>query len=612
MKKIVPDLYKTTKIWGPPGTGKTTRLLKILKEKLDYGYSKDQICLVGYARATATTLQLRCKNEFAFEDEELDSIRTLHSLCKKVLPNELQLLTTSDKKYLNRILNWPKSDWATREQYKQQIRKEDDPEEDNDDEERKKEEKERRKFLENKLDIIGKGLNTCRYGNSWRSIKYYFEELQENYQYNNIHLDDLEFTYNTYKDFKKAYGIIDFTDMLALTLEPNITLPNYEILFVDECQDLNPLMWRVLGKMFKGKGDKQIYLAGDDDQSIYGFNCADGNTLLRRKTTQPDIILPKSYRLPKKIKDFSQNIITEINSKFRKEKEFTPKTKILNGNDTGEIIQGEIIDIFGLDEITKDLSKEDWIMCARTGSWTFNFKKHLVEKNILWKSKSTVGTKRDFNYSIRDKVVNILTIWDNLKKGFTVDGGQICDLIQLISAKFLNIVKKEHLKGKSKSFSSDLPYGRNDLLTKNVFKKDFSFDKDWFNFIFFRQEHVSEASKFRKGTAVHLFSDNEEVQNYIIEVWKKDPTLRKSKITVGTIHSVKGREATNVIVCDVWSSLCMRSYKNMTPFFRREEIRCAYVAVTRSKRTIYMYRPVCNTKYEDHFPLLEKEKYDRT
>ncbi|GEM_PF-1790437 len=612
MKKIVPDLYKTTKIWGPPGTGKTTQLLKILKERLDYGYSKADVCLVGYARATATTLQDRCKNEFNFKEEELESIRTIHSLCKNALPKELQLLTSSDKKYLNRILNWPKSDWATLEQYRQQIRKEDDPEDDNDDEERKQDERERRKFLENKLEVIGKGLNTCTYGNSWRSIKHYFEELQENYQYNNIHLDDLEFTYNTYKDFKKAYGIIDFTDMLSLTLEPNIILPNYEILFVDECQDLNPLMWRVLDKMFEGRGNKQIYLAGDDDQSIYGFNCADPDTFLHREATQPDIILPKSYRLPKKIKDFSQSIITEINPKFRKEKEFTPKTKFLNGRDTGEIVQGEIIDIFELEDIAKDLSKEDWIMCARTGAWTFNFKKHLVEKNILWKSKGPVGRGRDFNYSIKDKVVTVLKTWEDLKKGFTVDGGQICDLIQLTSAKFLKAIKKEHLKGKSKAFSSDLSYGRNDVLTKNIFKKDFSFDKDWFNFIFFKQKHVSEASKARKGTAVHLFSDNEEVQNYIIEVWKKDPTLRKSSITVGTIHSVKGREATNVVVCDVWSSLCMGNFKNSTPFFRREEIRCAYVAVTRSKRTLYMYRPACNSKYEDHFPLLEREKYDRT
>ena len=367
-------------------------------------------------------------------------------------------------------------------------------------------------------------------------------------------------------------------------------------------------MWKVLDKMFKGTGDKQIYLAGDDDQSIYGFNCADPDTFLFRECDKK-YPLKKSYRLPKKIKDFSQKIIKEISSEFREEKEFSPKTKIVDGKDTGEIIQGEIIDIFDLDEIARDLSKEDWIMCARTGHRTFNFKKYLVEKNLLWKSRGPVGRERDFNYSIKDKVVETLTVWGNLQKSHKVEGRQICDLIQLIPAKFLNIIKKEHFKGKSKSFLSDLFYDRNDLLTKNVFKQEFSFDKDWFSFIAFDKKHVSEG---RKGKN-HLFKDNEEVQQYIIEIWKKDPTLRESSIMVGTIHSVKGREATNTIVCDVWDSLPMRSYRNMTPFFRREEIRCAYVAVTRSKRTLYIYRPACNTKYgEDHFPLLEREKYDRT
>ena len=188
-----------------------------------------------------------------------------------------------------------------------------------------------------------------------------------------------------------------------------------------------------------------------------------------------------------------------------------------------------------------------------------------------------------------------------------MEGREIFNLIQLIDKKFLRILKKEHIKEKSNLFLPDLSYDRNDLLTKNIFKQDFNFDKDWFNFIAFKQKHVSEASK-GKG---RLFKDNDEVQQYIIEVWKKDPTLRKSNIIVGTIHSVKGREATNVVVCDVWDSLPMKSYKNMTPFFRREEIRCAYVGVTRSKRTLYMYRPACNTRWgEDHFPLLEREKYE--
>ena len=355
---------------------------------------------MGYARATATTLQLRCKDEFDFEEEDLDSIRTLHSLGKDALPKELQLITSSDKKYLNRILNWPKSEWASREKYKEQIRKEDDPEED--DEEKKNEEMKRRKFFENKLDLIGKGLNTCFYGYCWASIKHYFEEVQENYKYNNIQLNDLEFTYNTYKDYKKAYGLIDFTDMLGLTLDPNVILPTYDIIFVDECQDLNPLMWKVLDKLFKTKSNKQIYLAGDDDQSIYGFNCADPDTFLHRKTHHKEI-LPKSYRLPKKIKDFSQSIIREISSNFREEIEFTPKTKIIDGKDTGEIVQGEILDIFDLDEIERDLSKEDWIMCARTGLWTFNFKRHLMKKIYFGKLKAPSARREILTIQLKIK-----------------------------------------------------------------------------------------------------------------------------------------------------------------------------------------------------------------
>ena len=85
--------------------------------------------------------------------------------------------------------------------------------------------------------------------------------------------------------------------------------------------------------------------------------------------------------------------------------------------------------------------------------------------------------------------------------------------------------------------------------------------------------------------------------------------VKKYLVAVNIFYAAVGAV---VVVCDVWSALCMHNFKNSTPFFRREEIRCSYVGVTRSKRTLYMYRPACNSKYEDHFPLLEKEKYDRT
>ncbi len=85
MKFKVPDLYKVTKIFGPPGTGKTHELLTILKNKLDYGYSKDDILLVGYSRATAQNLKDRCKKDLNFTDDELEPITTFQAMCKKAL-----------------------------------------------------------------------------------------------------------------------------------------------------------------------------------------------------------------------------------------------------------------------------------------------------------------------------------------------------------------------------------------------------------------------------------------------------------------------------------------------------------------------------------------------
>ena len=126
-------------------------------------------------------------------------------------------------------------------------------------------------ILKKKLELINKGRSYYHAGDTWESIRYYFDEKQEDYSYGNIERRDLEFTYDAYRDFKEAYSIMDFTDMLTLSLKPEVTFKKYKIVFVDECQDLNPLMWKVINKIIDKQGD--VYLAGDDDQSIFGFNC---------------------------------------------------------------------------------------------------------------------------------------------------------------------------------------------------------------------------------------------------------------------------------------------------------------------------------------------------
>ena len=54
MRFKVPDLYHVTKIFGPPGTGKTYNILETLKEKLDYGYAKEDILLGWVFKSNST------------------------------------------------------------------------------------------------------------------------------------------------------------------------------------------------------------------------------------------------------------------------------------------------------------------------------------------------------------------------------------------------------------------------------------------------------------------------------------------------------------------------------------------------------------------------------
>ena len=69
-------------------------------------------------------------------------------------------------------------------------------------------------------------------------------------------------------EYKEEHKLIDFDDMLLKTLEYGLT-PNADFLFVDEFQDFTPLLYKIFN-LFKSDID-EVYVAGDDDQTIYNF-----------------------------------------------------------------------------------------------------------------------------------------------------------------------------------------------------------------------------------------------------------------------------------------------------------------------------------------------------
>ncbi len=104
---------------------------------------------------------------------------------------------------------------------------------------------------------------------------------------------------------KRQRRVVDFDDLLALALRDLLTDPDYAAavrwrhrhLYVDEFQDVNPLQFELL-KAWRGRSN-DLFIVGDPNQAIYGWNGADPDLLGRfakRERTAIVIPLADNYR----------------------------------------------------------------------------------------------------------------------------------------------------------------------------------------------------------------------------------------------------------------------------------------------------------------------------
>lgn len=120
-----------------------------------------------------------------------------------------------------------------------------------------------------------------------------------------LSLEDVGRLYAAYDERKTAAGLIDFEDVLLLTVGMLDSRPDvaeevraqYRWFTVDEYQDVNPLQQRLLG-LWLGERD-EVCVVGDAAQTIYTFTGADSSYLLGFRRTYPhatEVRLVRSYR----------------------------------------------------------------------------------------------------------------------------------------------------------------------------------------------------------------------------------------------------------------------------------------------------------------------------
>ena len=121
-----------------------------------------------------------------------------------------------------------------------------------------------------------------------------------------------------WESWKEENGWMDFTDLIEQSLEDVGAAPGHPAVgFFDEVQDFSTLELELVRKW--GQHMQQTVMAGDDDQSIYGFRGATPDAFL-----EPDIpeerkkFLRETYRLPSVVKDYADNWIAQVAMRQRK------------------------------------------------------------------------------------------------------------------------------------------------------------------------------------------------------------------------------------------------------------------------------------------------------
>lgn len=113
----------------------------------------------------------------------------------------------------------------------------------------------------------------------------------------------------------KQMDFIDFTDMIYFPVMKKVRMPQYDWVFVDECQDLNAAQRELFLKCLKPGG--RFVAVGDPRQAIYGFAGADVKSFNLLKSIPNTTQLPLSvcYRCDSDIIDLAKTLVPQIEAK---------------------------------------------------------------------------------------------------------------------------------------------------------------------------------------------------------------------------------------------------------------------------------------------------------
>lgn len=449
--------------------------------------------------------------------------------------------------------------------------------------------------------------------------------------HNNKLLALQEKVYNCYQTYLKENNLVDFEDLLVLTKELLLKDNNYlkhlqdkyQYILVDEFQDTNPIQYDIV-KMLAGD-KKNLFVVGDDDQSIFSFTGATVDNMYLFLEDYPNckkIILDQNYRSSNAILKGANSVISKNkNREVKNLKGQTPgslKDVCVNESyyyeDETRYVVNEIKNL-----IKKGYDYQDIAVVYRNNVISRNFELAFIESHIPYSIYGGVSYLK--RREIKDIVSYLKFILDNNSlnhfkriinqpsRGIgekTIE--KLIEIIQLENISLFDAIDKLHEINPSSKTESLIDFKELILEFKNKINNIPL--QDFYDDLLARTGYLEMAMEEDENNETNRVGNLKEFKsillkiesNFLEEDISNENKLKQSfdeiildeslgndtknkGVILSTIHSVKGLEFKVVFVVALEEGI-FPAIKDDADI--EEERRVAYVAFTRAKEKIYL------------------------
>ncbi len=441
----------------------------------------------------------------------------------------------------------------------------------------------------------------------------------DNYYSKDMPEEEFRHLYRKFDDEMKRAGKIDFDDMMVMCYELLVNRRDilekcrnmFKYIMVDEFQDSNRIQYEIF-KMLAEPSDN-VFVVGDDDQSVYGFRGARPEIMQRFtedfKNTKI-VYLGENYRCDRLITKASDRVIKSNKKRFKKELfSFSKQNGRVNIQVVKDLAEENNVLIKAIkDNYAVGIPYENQAVIYRTNvqprrlvyklnqfniPYTIsdslpNIFEHFVVKNVLDYMKIAMG---DFSRSIFLRIMNKPSRY--ISRDMLIEDPVDYDKLRW------RLRDKDYAVDNIDRFMADIrlikkmrPYPALNFIRKGVGYDDYI--KEYSEY---RQLDAGEfydildefASMITDMTSYgELFEFIEEYSMLLMKQQEKNKI--KKGVNLVTMHSSKGLEYDTVYIIDAVEGITPYK-KAKSPAELEEERRMFYVAMTRARHELNIYIP---------------------